>query len=39
VIYLLPGGIMSTDVMMGRKGKRVGEGDVGIKRGGVGVFE
>jgi hypothetical protein len=39
VMYLLPGGIMSTDVMMGRAGKRVGEGDVGIRTGGVAVFE
>ena len=46
VVYLLPGGIMSTDVMMGgkrggegRERSRVGEGDVDIRTGGVGVFE
>jgi hypothetical protein len=39
VMYLLPGGIMSTDVMMGRAGKRVEEGDVGIRTGRVAIFE
>jgi len=40
VVYLLPGGLQSTDVMMGRGngGKRIGEGDVGVK-GAVAVFE
>jgi len=37
VVYLFPAGIMSTGVMMGGEGKRVGEEDVGI--GGVAVFE
>jgi hypothetical protein len=37
VIYLLPAGIMSTGVMMGGEGKKVGEEDVEI--GGVAVFE
>ena len=38
VVYLLPNGILGTDVMV--KGKKIGEGDVdlGIK-GGVGVWE
>ncbi len=39
VVYLLPAGIMSTDVMMGRSGKRVLEEEVAIKKGVVGVFE
>lgn len=40
VVYLLPGGVQSTDVMMGRTngGKKIGEGDVGV-RGAVAVFE
>jgi len=42
VLYLLPGGVMSTEYMMGSgAGKRIGEveGDVGIERGGVAAFE
>ncbi|KAH8775079.1 hypothetical protein BGZ57DRAFT_1004849 [Hyaloscypha finlandica] len=40
VVYLLPGGVQSTDVMMGRTngGKRIGEQDVAVK-GVVAVFE
>ena len=40
VVYLLPGGVQSTDVMMGRTngGKRIGEQDVAVK-GAVAVFE
>jgi hypothetical protein len=38
VVYLLPAGILSTEVMMER-GKRIGEENVGIKRGAVSVFE
>jgi hypothetical protein len=40
VVYLLPGGVQSTDVMMGRPNgeKKIGEGDVGVK-GEVAVFE
>ena len=37
VVYLLPGGVMSTDVMA--RGKKIGEGDVEVLGGGVGVFE
>lgn len=40
VLFLLPGGVQSTDVMMGRRGgaKKIGEQDVGIK-GDIAVFE
>lgn len=40
VLYLLPGGVQSTDVMMGRRdgGKKIGEQDVGIN-GAIAVFE
>ena len=38
VVYLLPGGVQSTDVMMGKTGgRKIGEGDVGVR--GVAVFE
>jgi hypothetical protein len=38
VVYLVPGGVQSTDVMMGRGGgRKIGESDVGAK--GVAVFE
>lgn len=38
VMYVLPGGMMSTDVMAG-EGKRIGEGDVDISGGTVAAFE
>lgn len=40
VMFLLAGGVQSTDFMMGRRegGKKIGEQDVGIK-GAVAVFE
>jgi hypothetical protein len=40
VLFLLPGGVQSTDVMMGRRdgGKKIGEQDVALK-GSVAVFE
>jgi len=37
ILYLLPGGVMSTEVMM--RGKKFGEEDVAIRRGGVAIFE
>ncbi|PMD47185.1 hypothetical protein L207DRAFT_506199 [Hyaloscypha variabilis F] len=38
VVYLVPGGVQGTDVMMGRGGgRKIGESDVGAK--GVAVFE
>ncbi|KAH8659340.1 hypothetical protein BGZ60DRAFT_531245 [Tricladium varicosporioides] len=42
VMYILPGGLMSTNVMvkMGKEGgRKVGEGDVNIGSGGLPVFE
>lgn len=42
VIYVLPGGVLSTDFMVnlgGEGGRKIGEGDVDIGRGGVAVFE
>jgi hypothetical protein len=38
VMYVLPGGMMSTEVMAG-DGKRLGEGDVDIRTGTVAAFE
>lgn len=37
VLYLLNGGLMSTDVMM--KGRKIQEGDVEIGGSGVAIFE
>ncbi|KAH6666273.1 hypothetical protein B0J14DRAFT_678240 [Halenospora varia] len=42
VMYVLPGGVMSTDVMIqsGKEGgRKIGEGDVDIRSGGPAVFE
>jgi len=41
VVYLLPAGIMSTNVMVaaGNGGRKVGEEDVGIEAGALAVFE
>jgi hypothetical protein len=42
VLYLLPAGIMSTDIMMMQTGlgpRKIGEGDVDLKRGALAVFE
>jgi hypothetical protein len=41
VVYLLPAGITSTDVMVaaGTGGRKVGEEDVGIKAGALAAFE
>jgi len=38
IMYVLPGGMMSTDAMAG-EGKRPGEGDVDIRAGTVAAFE
>lgn len=39
-IYVLPNGVMGTDVMVrGKEGKRIDEGDMGISSGGAGVWE
>jgi len=37
IMYLLPGGVMSTEVMNGET--RVGEEDVDVRKGGIVVFE
>ncbi len=37
IIYLLPGGCMSTEVMNGER--KVGEEDVDMRKGGIAVFE
>lgn len=42
VLYVLPAGILSTDVMMAQAaigGRRIGEDDVDVKRGALAVFE
>jgi len=44
VLYMLPAGVMSTDVMMGQTAtnagrQKIGEEDVGIKRGSLAAFE
>jgi len=42
IVYLLPGGIMSTEVMakgLGEEGKRIGEEDVSIGRRAVAAWE
>lgn len=42
VIYILPGGVMSTDFMveLGKEsGKKIGEGNVDLGHGGIVVFE
>jgi len=39
VMYVLPGGITSTDVMSGATGRKIGEEDVDVRAGTAAAFE